>query len=191
MPVLQPLLNRLLGKEPEPTRTKYSTPGRLSTRGFEEGTIAGGRRRKSLVCSLLRIFCRCPRPLWSKTEVSGRNREVRFTAESRLNSDIAAFIDWASHQDCLWAPCNVSADIAKRQLFVRVCPAANCTLGTAVCLGSADEVSRCYVIDRLEAFGSKLLLKPGSNGLSRGVAAGVARPLPCSFIQRKRSCTCG
>jgi hypothetical protein len=34
MPVLQLPLNRLLGKEQEPARTKYSTPGRLSARGF-------------------------------------------------------------------------------------------------------------------------------------------------------------
>jgi hypothetical protein len=58
MAVLQPQPDHLPGKEQEPARMKYSTQGRLSTRGFEEGATAGGLRRKSLVRSVFRIFAR-------------------------------------------------------------------------------------------------------------------------------------
>src|SRR5580704_7644894 len=56
MPVLQPPLNRLLGKSRNLLERSTAHRGGYLPEGFEEGTIAGGRRDKSLVRSLLRIF---------------------------------------------------------------------------------------------------------------------------------------
>src|ERR1700688_4914878 len=89
MPVLQPPLNRSLVKSRNLLERSTAHRGGYRPEGFEEGTIAGGRRRKSLVRSVLRIFAGAHVRCGSNSEVGCRNREVRFTPESRLNSDIA------------------------------------------------------------------------------------------------------
>jgi hypothetical protein len=56
MLVLQLPLNRLLGKRRNLLERSTAHRGGYLPEGFEEGTTAGGRQRKSLIRSLLRIF---------------------------------------------------------------------------------------------------------------------------------------
>ena len=57
--------------------------------GFEEGTIAGGRRRKSLVRSLLSIFAGSHGRCGSKCEILIRRDVFRSASQNGLMSDIA------------------------------------------------------------------------------------------------------